>query len=156
MVWAVNWLFLTLIGAIGLGVVWTKRRATPASEPTKRGEVPGYSVTGGKAFALDPVETLERGVDWWPESVEEFHSRDRARIVLRFGLRDAVVPDDVRTLLEASAREVAQRTNAHVVYVEGHTLGRLRAVYIWAPDGRGWSGGDTRSEVWFSGDEQVP
>lgn len=144
-----NWLFLTVLGAVGVGVVWTRRQLTGSQDRTRHGPVPGYSVTDGNAFALDPVPTMERGVDWWPELIEEFDSRNRSRIVLRFGVRQTVATQDVEDLLEVSAREVAQRTRTHVVYVEAHTDGALRGAYLWAPDGRGWSGGDDAREVWY-------
>lgn len=151
-----NWLFVTFLVAVGAGVVWTRRAAGPPRGRTTRGPVPGYSATPGEEFALDPVPRLERGVDWWPERVEEFHSRGRARIVLRFGVRAQVVDADVRELLQNSAREVSQRTRAHVVYVEAHTDGVLRGVYVWSPDGRGWSGQDPSAEVWYAPAPRAP
>lgn len=140
-----NWVFLGFLVAVGAGVVVTRRRMTPAAGTG----LPGYSATDGRAFALDPMPNLQKGKDWWPELVEEFHSSDRARIVLRFGVRSSVGPDDVRELLRVCAHEVAQRTNAHVVYAEALSDGALRGAYLWAPDGRGWSGGDAAAEVWF-------
>ncbi len=146
-----NWLFLAFVVCVGGGAMLTRRRLQPSAGATQQGEIPGYSSTEGRVFALDPVAHLDRGVDWWPDVVEEFHSSDRARIVLRFGLRARVEAADVRELLRASAQQVAQRTNAHVVYAEGLTDGELRGAYMFAPDGRGWSGLDAATEAWFAG-----
>lgn len=142
-----NWLFLGLVVCVGAGVMATRRAMLSGASV----QIPGYSARDGRTFGLDPLPGLERGVDWWPELVEEFHSGHRARIVLRFGVRGSTLAASVRELLHTCAHEVAQRTNAHVVYAEAHTDGELRGAYMWAPDGLGWSGGDAASQVWFAG-----
>ena len=149
-----NWLFLVFVCAVGAGVAVTRRRLGPQRQQvTVRGPVPGYSYTDGKEFALDPIDELERNVDWWAHSVEEFHSRHRARIVLSLGLRPRVSDEDAMRLLHVCAQEIASRSQAHVVYAEGLSGGVLRTAYLWAPDGMGWSGADSTREIAFAAHE---
>lgn len=138
-----NWLFF-IFAAVGLaGVVHMRKVLRREGVRT----MPGYSLTDGAALKLDPLSVLRRGEDWDAVRLEEFHSAHRARVVVQLWAR-AAIGDAMRELAAATATEIAERTQAHVVYVEVLADHQLRVAHMLAPDGRGWTGNDRAREVW--------
>lgn len=148
---SVNVLFFAflLVSAAGAVVTWRRRQRANALL-TREGPVPGYSFTPGAAISLAADIGLERGRDYRPVSIETFNSPNRSRIVLQFALADSVTLEAARAFAAACAADVASRSHARVVFVEIERGGR-NSYYLWAPDGRGWTGGDPFREVFVAG-----
>lgn len=115
------------------------RRAT-RRERTRRGPVPGYSITPGKEVALGvvqselPLEIL---------SIEEFHSVGRTRLVLTVESDSPAIDG----LLPVIARDLQERSHARVIVVERLRTDGDRLRHMFAPDGHGWTGQEAITEA---------
>lgn len=142
-----NWLFLAFVVSVVGGGIHTFRRIRKPAERTRQSAVPGYTVTGGAEFGIDPEVGLIKGEDWSAETIETFHSRNRSRVVIRLLTKPSLSPTDLRELLGECAREVAERSRARVVLIEAGPAGEPDTALLWAPDGMGWDGVEARREV---------
>ena len=146
-----NLVFAAFLVIVAAGALWTWRRANRyATILTREGPVPGYSHTKGEAIALPDDLPLERGAGYDPISIETFNSPNRSRVVLSFALGRDVDLEAARAFAAGCAASVATRSRARVVFVELQGEGR-RSYYLWAPDGRGWTGGEPVRELFVPG-----
>lgn len=141
-----NPLFLALMLGLVVAGIATWRVVKRSRRPRQRqGPVPGYAITHGDEvdFAPEGLEEREWHLDW----VEEYHIANRSRAVITVrAANDAGFESFARSL----ALEFQAVHNADVVFVDlRQTDGVARTRFLFAPDGRGWSG-EPVSQVEFT------
>lgn len=140
---AMSWLFTITLLAASVGVaVTTRTMQRLKATVTRRGPVPGYSWTPGGNVDLGDLTRGYGVVRWTIERLEEFHSADRTRVILTLNVEGDA--EHVRDALLEVAKRLRTRISVDVVMVEADGL-RL----LYAPDGKGWSGGG-EDDVLFS------
>lgn len=150
-----NLLFVAFVISVALGAVLSLRVTRAREQPrTRRGPVPGYSVTNGAEFEFSPIAGVD-AADWRPELIETFHTPDRTRLILTVVLANQTPPHVTERLLRALASDVRERAQALVSVVFGIKNDEIDAVYLIAPDGLGWTGRDPRYELWFRPSEEL-
>lgn len=146
-----NLLFWISLGAFGASAAFfAKRQQTMGTPRTRKGPVPGYSISAGKDVSLNR-DVVVPSLNLQPVHLEEFHSPGRTRLILTLELEEAATPDPrLAEHCEAIARDIQARAHAQVVVVDCLKAGRTHSVVLWAPDGRGWTGKDSVSTMAWS------
>lgn len=147
-----NLVFVVFAVLVSVGAFVTWRRSRKTEERTREGPVPGYSYTSGEELELTGQLPLQRGEDWTARSIETFHSSSRPRIVFALELLHDVDSDLLRDFLHDCARDIIRRTRARVFFAETYLGERTRCLYMWSPDGGGWTGAEGRHEVYVEPD----
>lgn len=140
----VTWLFTISIALVFVGVAFTIRTAHIRDATiVRRGPVPGYSYTPGVHVDLAEFTNGADGTRWKIRSLEEFHSRDRTRVILSVEVTQEGV-SSMRDALREVAKYLRARVSVDVVVVEA---GKRRLLF--SPDGAGWSGQGSHDELYL-------